>query len=119
MITNETFFWFYSTMAQVAAAIMSLIGVFIITYYLPIRTKQLDKMREEKDKIDELSEIKDLRIKFSFLFKDNQGLFLNEPTNSKMQRNYCRWQIPKRRLSRHLKKSIAIVAQCLLNILRF
>ncbi len=83
MITAETFFWFYSTMAQVAATIITLIGVFIITYYSIIKSKQLDKIIDEKYKIDELSQIRHLGMRLSFLFKDLQGLFLNEPTNSK------------------------------------
>ena len=83
MITAETFFWFYSTMAQVAATITTLIGVFIITYYSIIKSKQLDKIRDEKYKIEELTQISGLGLRLSFLFKDKQGLFLNEPTNSK------------------------------------
>jgi len=75
MITTETFFWFYSTLAQVAAAIITLICVFFITYYSIIRSRQLDRRREEKLKIDELRRIMDFRWELSSLFKDSSEIF--------------------------------------------
>jgi len=87
MITTETFFWFYSTLAQVAAAIIVLICVFFITYYSIIKSKRLDERREEKFQTDELSRIRYLRWELGSLFKDCPEFFLSKPSTDVDQAN--------------------------------